>query len=244
MLPISPNLQRAERQMTKTSISISINSNISNVGYVDRKFTDQEIKNEPMLFNNNGGSAYEQGGPITRAFLSELPRSWTMSPLVIDSRVHMLMPGWFPCIPGWHHDDVPRVRVDGQPEYVKPTIRAEHIMMLVNSHLAPTQFAIGKANFVEPPLGSTIYEQWHHDVGFKIQVGDLVTCNIQDRVLTQFDDRTWHRGVAATGNGWRFFIRASRYFDLDGQLIPRPGVRANEVRKQVQIYMSAENAGW
>jgi hypothetical protein len=207
-------------------------------------FTDNEIKNEPMLFNNDYFGALKNGGFITRSFLNFLPFDWRISPLVIDSRVHMLMPGWYPCIPGWHHDDVPRLRSDGQPEYEAPTDRAEHILMLVNAHLAPTEFALGSASFDVPPIGRVIYEDWHKEVNLAIEFKELVVHSAPDKTLVKFNDRTWHRGVAAVDNGWRFFIRASRYFDKDGNPIARRNKRTNEIRNQVQIYMSAENAGW
>jgi len=223
---------------------ISIDSKASFVTSIHRDFGTERIKNEPMLFNNDLDGAWDNGDVITRVFLDHLPKAWQNVPLVIDSRVHMLMPGWFPCIPGWHHDDVPRTRSDGQPEYEQPTDRAEHIMMLVNSHLAPTEFALGKQSFRVPELGETIYEKWHGVVSDMVSVEALDVIQAPDRTLIKFDDRTWHRGVAATGNGWRFFIRASRYWDADGNVKKRFGNRSNEVRKQVQVYMSAENAGW
>lgn len=211
---------------------------------VQSTFDDNEVKNEPMLFNNDIDGAWANGRRLTRCFLNKLPEDWFNGQLVIDSRVHMLMPGWYPCIPGWHHDDVPRIRSDGQPEYEAPTDRAEHILMLVNAHLAPTEFALGSAPFDVPPLGEVIYENWHSEVNLAIKAQELVVHSAPDKTLVKFDDRTWHRGVAATGNGWRFFIRASRYFDKDGNPIARRNKRTNEVRNQVQIYMSAENAGW
>lgn len=223
---------------------ISINSDVGYIGSVDREYSDNRVKNEPMLFNNDLDGAYNNGSFITHEFINKLPRSWQKVPLVIDSRVHMLMPGWFPCIPGWHHDDVPRTRSDGQPQYEEPTDRAEHIMMLVNAHLAPTEFAVGKQSFKVPALGEVIYEKWHQDVSEMVAARDLEVIKAPDKALILFDDRTWHRGVAATGSGWRFFIRASRYYDKDGNVKARFGKRTNEVRKQVQVYMSAENAGW
>lgn len=211
---------------------------------LEADFDDNEVKNETMLFNNDVEGAWKNGNAITRMFLNKLPDSWFYADLVIDSRVHMLMPGWYPCIPGWHHDDVPRIRSDGQPEYEAPTDRAEHILMLVNSHLAPTEFAIGESDFGVPPVGSVIYEKWHHEVQMQIFEKRLTTVSAPDKTLIKFNDRTWHRGVAAVDNGWRFFIRASRYFDKDGNPIARRNKRTNEIRNQVQIYMSAENAGW
>lgn len=223
---------------------VKIESESNVVGYVDEPFSDMVVKNEPMLFNNDIFGAYANGGTITHSFLNRLPDAWKHSPLTIDSRVHMLMPGWYPCIPGWHHDDVPRDREDGQPDYVSPGDRAEHIMMLVNAHLAPTEFAEGDHNFEVPPVGQVIYEMWHPLVQKMVERKMLNLVVAENQALIHFNDRTWHRGVAATGNGWRFFIRASRYFDKDGNVIPRRNTRTNEVRKQVQVYMSAENAGW
>lgn len=221
-----------------------IDSQIEELYHLDCEYTTNEVKNEPMLFNNDLDGAIKNGGMITRDFLCHLPHDWWNAPLVIDSRVHMLMPGWYPCIPGWHHDDVPRLRSDGQPEYEAITPRSEHILFLVNSHLAPTEFALGSAEFEVPPIGRVIYEDWHKEVNLAIAAKELVVQSVKNQVLTKFNDRTWHRGVAAVDNGWRFFVRASRYWDADGNVIARGNERTNEVRKQVQIYMSAENAGW
>ena len=87
--------------------------------FINRPYSDDEVKNEPMLFSCNFEYALILGGPLTARFLAALPPEFLMAKdLIIDSRVHMLMPGWFPCIPGYHHDDVPRAsRLCGQPNY-------------------------------------------------------------------------------------------------------------------------------
>jgi hypothetical protein len=72
--------------------------------------TQDEIKREPMLHRATAQFALENGGPLTRSFLLSLQLAWSAD-ILVDSRVHMLMPGMWPCIPGWHHDDVPRSRV-------------------------------------------------------------------------------------------------------------------------------------
>lgn len=205
---------------------------------------NQAIKNEPMLFNCDVGGARHNGGTITKEFLAILPAGWHDAPLVIDSRVHMLMPGWFPCIPGYHHDDVPRTRQDGQPNYGPGQVRSEHIMALVGGDICPTEFAIGTAEFVEPAIGRTIYADWHSDVDMLCKNGVLEHHKAPSNMLIQFDDRTWHQGSAAVASGWRFFIRASRYFTSDGQPVERHGTRTNEVRKQVQVYMGSPFDGW
>ena len=207
-------------------------------------FTQDEVRREPMLFNCDAASAARLGGPITRAFLSRLPEDFVGGPLVVDTRVHMLMPGWYPCIPGWHHDDVPRTRADGQPNYGPDQDRSEHVSCLVGIDVARTKFATGTAHFSEVPVGSVVYDAWHREVVSKIRAGVLRGWRAPMGALVRFDDRTWHRGAAATGNGWRWFGRASRYFDGRGHRIDRRNPRTNEVRSQVQIYMARANAGW
>ena len=203
---------------------------------IDRVFTNDEVKNEPMLFGCDARHAEDLGGPLTRAFLAALPISWRYAPdLVVDSRVHMLIPGWFPAIPGYHHDDVPRSREDGQPNYVNPEYRSEHVMMLVNAEVCPTAFAVGSLDFTVPPLGRTIYKEWHPDVESAVKAGVLKLESIPDRTLAFFDDRAWHQATPAVKNGWRWFIRASRNTHR------KP---ANELRRQVQVYLENPMEGW
>jgi hypothetical protein len=84
-------------------------------------FSIEMIKNEPMFFSADSDFVKEHGGPITRRFLASMPSDWIAArDLIWDSRSHMLMPGWYPCIPGWHLDDIPRTRPDGQPDHVNP----------------------------------------------------------------------------------------------------------------------------
>lgn len=208
------------------------------------EFEERDTKNETMLFNCDLEHGYRLGGRITRSFLERLPDDWRRSPLVIDSRVHMLMPGWYPCIPGWHHDDVPRTRSDGQPNYDVGQCRSQHIVALVNGDICPTAFALGSADFEVPPLGSVVYGKWHDVVEAKIAAGELHRQSIESNRLVMIDDRTWHTGTKAVRNGWRFFIRASRYFSPSGDIIPRGNPRTNELRRQVQVYLENPTAGW
>lgn len=207
-------------------------------------FEQIEVKNEPMLFNCDLEHARLLGGPITRAFINLLPVDFSDDPIVIDTRVHMLMPGWYPCIPGWHHDDVPRTRADGQPNYAPGQDRSEHVTALVGVDVARTKFATGYAQFSDVPLGAVVYDIWHREVVDLLGDKTLRGWRAPMARLIRFDDRTWHRGVRATGNGWRWFGRASRYCTEDGQRIERRNLRTNEVRAQTQIYMSKTNAGW
>lgn len=67
-----------------------------------KEFSQEEIKNEPMLFSCNYDGYKKYGGPITQAFVEALkPEAYHAKDLIIDSRVHMLKSGWYPAIPGY-----------------------------------------------------------------------------------------------------------------------------------------------
>jgi hypothetical protein len=208
-----------------------------------RNFTENEVKNEPMLWQCDVKTAWELGGPITKAFIAAMleDSSRYMFPninydnVIIDSRVHMLMKGWYSCIPGFHHDLVPRTRSDSQPNYTNPAYHAKHCMMLINGDICPTEFAIGKATFNDVPIGQKYYKEWHKEVVEKLKSGELRQMLAPSNSLIFFDWQTWHQGTAAVGNGWRFFIRASWNHNEKPK---------NELRRQCQVYLSPLEEGW
>lgn len=229
-----------------SSNSYTFNSKISKVvsiPFPEETVTVSSIKNEPMLFNCDLEHALIYSGPLTKHWLSQLPQDWLDhgDKLVIDTRVYMLMPGWIPCIPGWHHDDIMRSPKTGQPDY-DSEYKTEHIMTLVNSHIAPTKFATGISTFVYPD-DKIVYGEWSPEVDRQIKEGLLQVVEAPDQSLIYFDDHTWHTGVEAVSNGWRWFGRVSRYFK-DNVQIARENNRSNEVRKQVQVYLPTLNKGW
>jgi hypothetical protein len=197
------------------------------------EFSEAQVKNEPMLFRCSVESARELGGDITRAFLDAL--NYWGEDGIIDTRVHMLMPGWYPCIPGWHHDDVPRSREDRQPNYVNPEYRAEHAMALINGDICPTEFAIGKCTMPDVPLGQTIYKIWNDYIVGLIEYGTLERVEAPSNRLVFFDCDTFHQGAVTRKKGWRWFGRITRGSKLKV---------ANEVRRQVQVYMPFPTQGW
>lgn len=199
------------------------------------QFSVQQIKDEPMLFNCDLEHARKLGGPLTQAFLEALPNFWLWSKdFVIDSRVHMLMKGWFPCIPGFHHDDLPRERSDGQPNYTNPSYLSEHVMALIGD-CAPTEFAVGESHFPDVPIGQKYYKIWHPLVVEKIKNRQLQSLSAPSNKLLYFDWQTWHQGVPAIKDGWRWFVRASR------RTSRKP---SNELRRQVQVYLNVPMEGW
>lgn len=195
-------------------------------------WSQEYIKNEQMLFSASVSFARAKGGLITQEFIQTLPDGWQNC--IIDSRVHMLMPGWFPCIPGWHHDDVPRSREDGQPNYKNPEYHSEHIACVVGDS-SLTAFINADVILDEVPLGKVVYREWHEQIEHQIMENNLTYSFIKPSELVRFDWQTFHRGSQATKSGWRLFIRASRNTNRKFE---------NEVRKQVQVYISPVNRGW
>ena len=221
------------------------NSEIREVGKFAQTVGNDSIKNEPMFFNCDLNFAYSKGGAITQSFIDNLPADWQNTGVVFDSRVHMLMPGWYPAIPGFHHDDVPRVDIPtgqhfitaGQPDYDNPRYLSQHILGLVNADICPTEFAIGECLLKRVPDGELIYRQWDAEVKELLKSGSLKHAVIKDRTLTMFDWQTFHSGQKTNSHGWRWFGRVSRNTDRINKI-------TNEIRVNAQVYLEFPMEGW
>lgn len=201
------------------------------LGYKLAHFTQAQIKSEPMFHKASKEFAYDMGSQITKEFLNFL--DWR-EPLIIDSRVHMLMPGMYPCIPGWHHDDVPRERSDGQPNYENPSYKAEHCMALWGD-CSLTEFALGTHEVEIPSVGKKIYKELSKFIDWHCEHGDLDKVTSPEAQQIFFDWQTWHRGAPTTKTGFRFFIRATRFTKLEP---------LNEIRYNANVYMPIIEEGW
>ncbi len=188
-----------------------------------------------MFFNSDLKYAYKHGGPITREFIKNLPSGWANCDPVFDSRVHMLMPGWFTCIGGYHHDDIPRSTASGQPNYDTPEYLSEHLMGLVNGDVSPTLFALGQHEMPEVK-DDVVYRVWSPLVEDQVTSGLLKTYEAESGKYIEFDWQSMHRGQATRANGWRWFGRLSRKTDRQKNM-------TNEIRRQAQVYLDP-TAGW
>ena len=148
----------------------------------------------------------------------------------------MLMKNWFPCIPGYHHDDVPRDSL-GQPDYENPQYHSEHLMGLVNGIICPTIFALGEVEMPAVPSGEIIYKKWHDVVEQEIKNNKLHTYECSSGTLINFDWQAFHTGQKAKTNGWRWFGRLSRNTERVNHI-------TNEIRRQVQVYLEFPMEGW
>ena len=193
---------------------------------------DNIIKNEPMLFSSDCEFAAHNGGPLTRRFLDGLKDVYGDENWIIDSRVHMLMKGWYPCIPGWHHDDVPRNTPNSQPNYKDPEYLSEHVMLLVGDASRTEYITDPEVTLPEVTDGIT-YGVWDLLINEEISMGNLHCNRVKPGQLVEFTWQDFHRGTMAVKPGWRFFIRASRKTNRKF---------VNEIRRQVQVYVPG--SGW
>ena len=200
-----------------------------------------DIKNETMLYSASWSFAMDNAGPITREVLRKLSGTalddvggidLEQYPYpIIDTRVHMLMGGMYPAIPGWHCDNVPRIDNGTQPNLDMATERQYNYTVLVSddtaSDVAPTQF-------ISDPL--TLYydpKQVWGTVNKAVQAANPKVINANDGKFYRFDSKVLHRATAAQKRGWRYFFRLSWM-----HYPPK-----NEIRRQVQVYADS-NIGW
>lgn len=76
--------------------------------------TDDQIKNTPALWNASIEDALKYGGDLTREAIGAMRLRGDRRSIIVDTKIHMLMPGFMPAIPGWHTDGAPRA-ADGNP---------------------------------------------------------------------------------------------------------------------------------
>ena len=172
--------------------------------------------------------------PIAKQFLNKLPFIIDKySPTIVDSRVSMLQPGWLPCIGGWHYDEITRDS-GGNLDYVNNNFNKVHFMMLLDYGTNSL------TEFCDIPIGlisgdNEDYPRNYEELTNRIERFQPPITTIEDNTIYSFNNIDAHRGVPATGYGWRYFIRAT---------INTQREFANEIRTQTQIYTDAKNAKW
>lgn len=195
-------------------------------------FDVDTIKDETMLFSADYEFAAKKGGVITNHFLPFLD---PMKDWIIDTRVHMLMKDWYPCIGGWHMDNIPRNTWNEQPDYKNPAFISDHVLCVIDVGTGSlTEFLEDEVSLTDPSQNRMVYDHFNEEINKKIGNGTINTRQYASGDVLSFDALTFHRGRAATGSGWRFFIRATTN---------TPQKAYNEIRRQVNVYQDVKR-GW
>ncbi len=208
---------------------ISFNSKFHPHESFDKDYEQAEIKNEPMIFGGDLAFSRRHGGPITQEFLDLLPTDWIDAPFILDSRVHMLKPGWMPCIGGWHLDDIPRSGEESQPNFSLVNPATQHVSAVIGD-ASLTEFLDEEVELWVPPRG-LVYKSFDAQMVYIRARTQFVSSG----VLFRFGSYDLHRGTPATKDGFRMFIRASIY---------SPRSPKNEIRNQTQVYVESFREGW
>lgn len=146
----------------------------------------------------------------------------------IDTRLSMLMPGMYPCIPGWHCDDFYRPN-GGQPDLERAP-PAEHLVLILGN-CSRTRFVAEPMELPLPDAGEPIYRTMHR----RIEMLSPRTFQVESGQVWRFGPRAWHKGEPATEAGWRYFLR------LTGS---NHWTALNQRRTQTQVYLTEPFVGW
>lgn len=149
------------------------------------------------------------------------PEQW-----VIDVKIHMLMPGQYPCIPNWHCDFVPR-DASGATRF---DVTDNSPLMLLWVSGGPL------TEYLATPFETSEHLTGHDDVARAMR--GQPTARVNPQRWYQFSQHAPHRGVVATEHCWRVFARVTH----SALNPPRPTV--SPVRRHAQVYLDASNFVW
>lgn len=208
------------------------------------------IKTTPSLLQASLQDAVTFGGQLTRQALGAIAKSmhFDRKYIVVDTKVHMLMPGFMPAIPGWHTDGVPRgpekdpagkgaPDIDAQEEVA---IAPPRYHLLVTGEMAPTKFALNPdLDLMVPDEPSPdLYRLLSTQMQAHEKHNQLNLLLTSPSTVYSWDWWQLHTATAATKFGWRFLIRVTE----TDYIKPRTDLR-EVIRVQQQVYVPSE-FGW
>ncbi len=189
-----------------------------------------DFRYDPMFFHADYEfvmSNVEAGSETQR--LAEALFAVTDGKGVLDTRVHMLKPGWCPAIGGWHCDEVFRSGgQDSQPELGMPR-RGD--MATGYFGICPTLFDNEERDLdildVPTPIWGRVSAAMERTRGSPTI--------LMPGQIAHFDSGDLHTASQSSGAGWRVWGRV---------IAGIPEMPAfNEIRRQVQAYVDL-SAGW
>lgn len=222
------------------------NRNSVEIGKTIEQPSQELIKNTLGLHNASLEDALKFGGELTRAAIGAMNLTFSKKYIVVDTKIHMLLPGMCPAIPGWHTDGVPRGNTLDPTVKQLPNIYAQEEMnspifhLLVTGESCLTQF-IKERNFhLDVPVqpDSSLYRMVSEQVNSKTATGELTAYDAPSCTAVKWDWWEVHTGVPAKNHEWRFLIRVT---ETDIQQ-PKSDLR-DIIRTQQQGYMPME-FGW
>lgn len=180
---------------------------------------------EDNIYLPEGWDEFLEQDNLLWSYVSALPDGR----YIVDTKVHMLKPGWLPCIGGWHFDEIHRDRFGGL-DFWKTDPDITHYFGLIDAGTnSLTEFYRGDFNWENlKQLQVNTYD----DLNKVVEACRVSTPEAFERVenncLYKFGVFDAHQGLESTGSGWRYFFRATQHSK-------RPVI--NELRTQSQVYI-------
>lgn len=196
------------------------------------------IKDLPQFYRADFDFAYGKH-PAIDLILRSIQPHHEFKYMSIDSRSHMLMKEMYPCIPGWHCDDFYRDSEEisaenNQPKLDKIMKEAPAIhYLVVLGDCSKTEFATTDLELPAPtelPKDKPVYFYYDEAIDNK----NIAIQQVEPETLYSFGPLCFHRGQAATKNGWRYFFRVT----FSNHREPK-----NELRYQTQVY-TKQRVSW
>lgn len=206
---------------------------------------DQDlIKNTFGLFRASVEDALRYGGDITREAINAMNIRNDKKYVLVDVKVHMLMKGFCPAIPGWHTDGVPRPNMSstgkGAPDIkLQEEMNSPRFHLLTTGDHCSTEFVSTRNLSLDVPdvPNNSLYANISKQMTDKIQAGELQTF-AKPRQVIEFDWWELHTAVYANKFGWRYLIRVTE----SDTLAPLTNLR-DIIKTQAQVYTPV-NVGW
>lgn len=222
------------------------NRNTLTFGKAIEQPSQELIKNTLGLHNASLEDALKYGGELTRSAIGAMNLTMKKKHIIVDTKIHMLLPGMCPAIPGWHTDGVPRGLSLNPTSKDAPNIKAQEEMdspifhLLVTGTSCLTQFLNQRNLNLEVPEmpDAKLYKMVSSQVNELVENGKVSTFEVPTCTPVMWDWWELHTGVPAKHHEWRFLIRVT---ESDIQE-PKTDLR-DIIRTQQQGYMPIE-FGW
>ncbi|ANA86572.1 hypothetical protein PBI_CLUBL_74 [Gordonia phage ClubL] len=204
----------------------------------DVYISDDQIEGTPNLRRAGLSDAILFGGPAVRDLLERSPIVGDREYVFVDTKVTMLMPGWYPAIPGWHTDGVPRGEKGDPSDYGNPSLpkqltqRSPRFHTIVAGVPCLTEFLLGYYELeIEHDEDSKMYGEMTNLVSKMAYHGRVP----QPQVWSSWDWWQIHRATESRHRGWRLLIRIT-----ESDLV-RPSTR-DFIRTQNQVYVPLDSS--
>jgi len=188
------------------------------------------LREEVSMYQASPAFVHDVAGPLTRKFLSAafVLARWTPEEMlnsIIDVRVHQLQAGYYPAIPGYHLDWMPRKNKGADVDL--SVIPERKNIVLIVGETSLTEFVDSEVSYLGPNAQFKDY-----NVMLKRYAA---THHVESGQLVHFTSEDWHRPVPAEGNEWRYLARISTGMGIQP---------ANQVRSQSQVYIPIEEGSF